>query len=72
MIDKIAPALLKALPKMEKIPVEKQVKMMWLLILGMLSDIETAKSLLDNKTPPDNSSFQKDLELALTKVFMEI
>ena len=72
MIDKIAPALLKALPKMEKIPVEKQVKLMWLLLLGVLSDLETAKALLDKKNPPDNSSFQKDLELTLTKVFLEI
>lgn len=72
MIDKIAPALLKAMPKMAKVPADKQLKLMWLLILGVLSDIDTAKALVEHNTPPDNSSFQKDLEAALTKVFLEI
>ena len=71
MMNEVVKMLAKMLPKIEKLPSEKQIKILWTLVLSLFADMETAKALLENRTPPDNTDLRKVLENALIKEFQE-
>ena len=70
-MNEVVKMLAKMLPKIEKLPSEKQIKILWTLVLSLFADMETAKALLENRTPPDNTDLRKVLENALIKEFQE-
>ena len=69
MGDNAVNALFRHLYKLEAMPTEKQLKVLWLLVLGVFADVESLKELLAGREADENSALHQALEHKLTKIF---
>lgn len=69
MEDNVANGLFRNLYKIEAMPVDKQLKVLWMLVLGVFADVEAMKELLAGKDGCDNSALHQAIEHKLTGIF---
>lgn len=68
-MDRPTYALLEMLPKINSLTNDPQLRVLWLLLIATMAEMEIVKAMLDGKEPPDNSELFKKLDNELNEAF---
>lgn len=71
MEENIASKLYDQLDKIEKMNGNHQLQLLWTLVIGLLADMQTAKTIIEGEKPEDNTALQFKLTVKMIKTLTD-